>query len=49
LSTAVLFSTVVLVTLRVLSVWTYMPPPKVAAVLLTTLDFSMLITTRLNP
>jgi hypothetical protein len=49
LSPAVLFSTVVLVTRRVLSHWTCMPPPAVAAVLPTTLDFSMLIPTPNSP
>jgi hypothetical protein len=44
-SPAVLFSTVVLVTLRVLSFCKYMPPPKITAVLPTTLDFSMVIPT----
>ena len=54
---AMLFSTVVLVTrrvlvlvtLRVLSESTYMPPAKVAAVLPTTLEFSTLITTPISP
>jgi hypothetical protein len=48
-SPAVLFSTVVLFTRRVLSVWTYMPPLDVVAVLPTTREFSMMIPTRMIP
>ena len=48
-SPAVLFSTVVLVTRRVLFDWAYMPPDPVVAVLPTTREFSMLIHTRNDP